>query len=162
MPASCWTSFYSARVFKRTLNKFTNLNTCLPRWDSVEHTFKPRIFGNAEAGGSLWVCSQPGLQIKFQDGPGLYKQTLSQKIISQKKNAYQTPIPGKRLELGVFTVSSFTHHSWRPGSYILVIRIAKWEKETYLRRYRELWEQHQVPIFTTWNKVKLGVKFPCH
>lgn len=37
----------------------------------VAHTFKPSTH-NAEAGGSRWVWSQPGLQSEFQDIQGCY------------------------------------------------------------------------------------------
>ena len=44
----------------------------------VAHTFNTSTW-EVEAGGSLWVWDQPGLQSEFQDSQGCYTETLSQK-----------------------------------------------------------------------------------
>jgi hypothetical protein len=38
-------------------------------WAMVVHAFNPSTW-EAEAGGSLWVRGQPGLQSEFQDSQG--------------------------------------------------------------------------------------------
>jgi hypothetical protein len=40
----------------------------------MAHTFNPSTW-EAEAGGSLWVWGQPGLQSKFQDSQGYNSKT---------------------------------------------------------------------------------------
>ena len=55
----------------------------------VAHNFNP-ITQVAEAGGSLWVPRQPGLQSEFQDSQG-YVENLSQKKKEKKISYFQFP-----------------------------------------------------------------------
>ena len=52
----------------------------------VLHTFNPST-GEVEAGGSLWLWGQPGLQSEFQDSQGYTEKSClkKQNIIKQKQ-----------------------------------------------------------------------------
>ena len=54
----------------------------------MAHIFNPSTW-EAEAGRSLRVRGQPGLQREFQDSQGLYRESLSQKkILAKRFNIY--------------------------------------------------------------------------
>ena len=55
----------------------------------VVHDFNPST-GEAEAGRSLWVQTQPGLQSEFQDRPQSYKEKLS---LKKKKKKERIVVP---------------------------------------------------------------------
>lgn len=51
----------------------------------MQYTFNP-IIQEAEAGGSAWVWTQPGLQIKFQEMHGYAGEAFLKSKNKQKKN----------------------------------------------------------------------------
>ena len=58
------------------------IKTCLPSWAVVVHSFNPSIW-EAEAGGSLWVPGQLGVQSEFQALTLLPRDIMSWKTKNQ-------------------------------------------------------------------------------
>jgi hypothetical protein len=76
-------ALWREKIHNFNLSEFVNIEKPILRPGMVAHTFNASTW-EAEAGGSLWVGGQPGLQSEFQDSQGYTEKPCLEE--EKKKN----------------------------------------------------------------------------